>query len=712
MEYKDMTTNQQKLVAFVTQHCDSWRQHKQSEYTLMWDEYERLYRGIFNESEKTRSSERSKIVTPAVAQAVDTRLAELAEAVLNNDNFFDIDDNAEDQDKTDVEQVKKVISERFKKDKVKKQLNNVLRLGEIYGTGVGELIVSKVKDSVPAEQPLEGLQGVKQVGTLTTERISVKINPVSPKNFLIDPNAMDIEDALGCAVEEFVSTHKVISLMASGEYRPCRLGGASSDDKLEANGIENAYKEHKTKILRYYGLVPKEYLENQNSNVEAESELEKELEKVLGSESSEDYADLVEAIVIIADDGHLLKASKNVYMMQDRPLVVYRPEIVPGRFWGRGTVEKGAQMQKGLDGQIRSHLDSVALTSAPMMGVDVTRMPRGFKFTIKPGMSILTNGRPSEILEPLTFGQPTPVNIETATLFERMLQQATGTVDSSGLPSQVSNQTDSGALSMALSGIIKKNKQALVNFNEDFLIPFIQKAAWRFMQFDPDAFPVKDWTFIPITSMGIMAREYEQQQFIGLLQTLGPDSPIVPLIMTGILENSSLSNKQQLIAAMQQMSQPNPEQEQAQQQVMQLEMQERAAKVQKTEAEAEKARQEAQAVPIEAKAKWVAALSNNLDEDQEGKDFERRARIAELALKEKDLDIKLQDISSNERIASIQSETKNREIDTKAQSEALRALAEAQKQVSTALTSEKEIIRDPKTGKAMGVRRKTKKENE
>ena len=216
MEYKDMTTNQQKLVAFVTQHCDSWRQHKQSEYTLMWDEYERLYRGIFNESEKTRSSERSKIVTPAVAQAVDTRLAELAEAVLNNDNFFDIDDNAEDQDKTDVEQVKKVISERFKKDKVKKQLNNVLRLGEIYGTGVGELIVSKVKDSVPAEQPLEGLQGVKQVGTLTTERISVKINPVSPKNFLIDPNAMDIEDALGCAVEEFVSTHKVISLMASG----------------------------------------------------------------------------------------------------------------------------------------------------------------------------------------------------------------------------------------------------------------------------------------------------------------------------------------------------------------------------------------------------------------------------------------------------------------------------------------------------------------
>lgn len=654
MEYKDMTTNQKKLVAFVTSHCDSWRQHKDSEYTTAWEEYERLYRGVFNESERTRQSERSKIVTPAVAQAVDTRLAELAEAVLNNDTFFDIEDDFQDQDKTDIEMVKNTMSERFKKDKVKKQLNLVLRLGEIYGTGVGELIVSKVKDSAPAQEPLKEVPGLVQVGIRTTDRIAIKINPVSPKNFLIDPNATDIEDALGCAVEEYVSTHKIIGLMASKEYRPCRLGGTANDDKLEANGVENAYREHKTKILRYYGLVPREYIDNLDSNKEEESELDKALEEAIGEGANEDYGDLVEAIVIIADDGHLLKASKNAYMMQDRPLVVYRPEIVPGRFWGRGTVEKGAQMQKGLDGQIRSHLDSVALTSAPMMGVDATRMPRGFKFTIRPGMSILTNGRPSEILEPLVFGQPTPVNIETASLFERMLQQATGTVDSSGLPSQVSNQTDSGALSMALSGIIKKNKQALVNFNEDFLIPFIQKAAWRFMQFDPEAFPVKDYRFIPITTMGIMAREYEQQQFIGLLQTLGPDSPIVPLIMTGILENSSLSNKQELIAAMKEMSKPDPAQQQAQEQAMQLDMAAKQAEVQKTQAEAGKTQAEAAAVPIVAKAKWIAALSNNLDEDNEGKDFERRARIAELALKEKDLDIKLEDIASNERIAEKQ----------------------------------------------------------
>lgn len=657
MEYKEMTENQKELVAFVTSHCDSWRNHRDTEYLPKWEEYERLYKGVFSESEKTRASERSKIVSPAIQQAVDTRLAEMAEAVLSQDVFFDIDDNKEDQDKLDIERTKNLVAERFKKDKVKKQINQVLKLGEVFGTGIGEIVISKVEERTPAEAPL--VNGVTQVGVTTKKRVSVQVNPISPKNFLIDPNARDIEEALGCAVEEYVSIHRVVAAMVEGIYRPCNLGGTSTtDDKLEANGIENAFKDHRVKLLRYYGLVPKEYLENQDKDKEKEDPISEALEEVVKNEQLEDYTDLVEALVIIADDGQLLKAEANPFMMLDRPIVVYRPDIEAGRFWGKGTVERGSQMQKGLDGQLRAHLDSVALTSAPMMGVDATRMPRGFKFQIKPGVSILTNGRPSEVLEPLTFGQPQQVNVETANLFERMLQQATGTIDSSGLPSQVSNQTDSGALSMALSGIIKKNKQALINFQEDFLIPFVRKAVYRFMQFDPDTFKSTDYDFIPVSTLGIMAREYEQQQFIGLLQTLGPESPIVPLILAGILENSSLSNKQELLEALKQMSQPNPEQEKQQQQMMQIEMQTKIAEMAKLAAEAEKAEAEAAAVPIITKAKLIAALSTNLDDDQEGADFERRAKMAELMLKEEGLNIQREDIASNERIALMQTTQK------------------------------------------------------
>jgi hypothetical protein len=71
------------------------------------------------------------------------------------------------------------------------------------------------------------------------------------------------------------------------------------------------------------------------------------------------------------------------------------------------------------------------------------------------------------------------------------------------------------------------------------------------------------------------------------------------------------------------------------------------AKAQREQAEAAKAAAEAQAVPQIAQAKLVAALSTNLDEDDEGKDFERRVKLAEIALKEKDID-------SNERIALAQ----------------------------------------------------------
>ncbi len=106
-------------------------------------------------------------------------------------------------------------------------------------------------------------------------------------------------------------------------------------------------------------------------------------------------------------------------------------------------------MQKAIDAQTRSHLDSLALTTSPMIAMDATRLPRGMKFEIKPGKAILTNGAPSEILYPFKFGQSDPNNLATAKEFERMLLQATGTLDSQGLVSQSSR--DGGGMSMAVS---------------------------------------------------------------------------------------------------------------------------------------------------------------------------------------------------------------------------------------------------------------------
>jgi hypothetical protein len=299
-------------------------------------------------------------------------------------------------------------------------------------------------------------------------------------------------------------------------------------------------------------------------------------------------------------------------------------------------------MQKAIDAQVRSHLDSLALTTSPMMGMDATRLPRGARFEVKPGKAFMVNGNPAEILYPFKFGETSLNNLNTAKEFERMLLQATGTLDSQGMVSQ--GNRDGAGMSMAVATIIKKYKRTLVNFQEDFLIPFIQKAAFRYMQFDPERYPSVDMKFLPTATLGIIAREYEQQQFIGLLQTLGPNTPVLPLILKGILNNSSLTNRYELMAALDQMSQPDPQAAQMQQAQQQLAMQAAQAQIavnttqaEQNRAEATKLMTEVQLMPQEVQAKVISATTKNLPTGNESAEFDKRVKIAELMLKEADI---------------------------------------------------------------------------
>jgi hypothetical protein len=203
---------------------------------------------------------------------------------------------------------------------------------------------------------------------------------------------------------------------------------------------------------------------------------------------------------------------------------------------------------------------------------------------------------------------------------------------------------DGAGMSMAVATVIKKYKRTLVNFQEDFLIPFIQKAAFRYMQFDPERYPSADMKFIPTATLGIIAREYEQQQFIGLLQTLGPNTPVLPLILKGIMNNSSLTNRYELMAALDQMSAPNPEAQAMQQAQQQLALQAAQAQIavsttqaEQNRAEATKLMTEAQLMPQEVQAKVIASTTKNLPAGNESAEFDKRVKIAELMLKEEDI---------------------------------------------------------------------------
>jgi len=650
--YEEPTEEENGLVDFVIGHTNRWRDYRDTNFLADWDEYERIFRGRWSALDKTKETERSRLVSPATQQAIETRHAEVMEAIFGQGEFFDIKDDIMDVNGNplDVEDIKAKLNEDFKQDKIIKAIDAVELMAEIYGTGIGEILVKEVTAFRPATKPIPGVAGTAAIGVEEYKRISVPLKPVNPRNFLIDPNADSIEDALGVAIEKYVSIHKVVQNMENGTYKKVDIGSEYGTQELEPTQDETQYQDDKVKLLTYYGLVPREYLEG-----EQEGEFEDLFPE--GSEA-EDYADLVEAIVVIANDGILLKAEANPYMMKDRPVVAYQDDTVPGRFWGRGTAEKAYNMQKAIDSQYRSMLDSMALTTAPMVAMDATRLPRGAKFEVRPGKAILTNGAPSEILMPFNFGRTDGTNAAAAQNFERMLLQATGTVDASGMPSNVPRDAGASGMSMVLAGIIKKYKRTLSNFQEDFLIPFIKKAAFRYMQFDPERYPSVDMNFIPTGNLGIMAREYEQQQLIGLLQTLGPDTPVLPIILKGILANSSLSNRGELMTALDQMSQPNPEAQQAAMQAQQMDMalkqaqtQELSAKAAKEQAEAQKTVIEAQLLPEKHRVDIIQAAATNLDN---GNDFEKRLKLADVMLKEKQVNLKAADIASNERIATLQ----------------------------------------------------------
>jgi hypothetical protein len=619
---------------WVITKCEDWRDYYESNYEARFEEYYRLWRGQWDPADSERKSERSRIISPALQQAVESNVAELEEATFGRGKWFDVSDNMGDTERQDVMFLRNKLMEDFEDCKVRKSVAECLINAAVFGTGVGEIIIEEMKEMAPATQPIMG-GDLQAVGVNIMERVKVKLKPVLPQNFLIDPVATSVEDAMGVAVDEFVSRHQVELLQEQGVYKDVYVGSAAPDADLEPDQDITIYNDDKVRLTKYYGLVPREMLEKA---MQDEDEEVVELEKKAESK-------YVEAVVVIANGGILLKAEANPYMMQDRPIVAFPWDVVPGRFWGRGVCEKGYNSQKALDTELRARIDALSLTIHPMLAIDATRLPRGAKPEVRPGKMILTSGDPREVLQPFNFGQVNQITFAQAGALQQMVQQATGAVDSAGIAGQVNGEATAAGISMSLGAIIKRHKRTLINFQQSFLIPFVKKAAYRYMQFDPENYPVADYKFNASSTLGIIAREYEVTQLVQLLQTMQKDSPLYNTLIQSIIDNMNLSNREELLAAMAQAMQPNPEAQQMAQaaQQAQLEFQQSqtaalAAQAQESAARAGKLVAEANAVPQELEIDRINAITRNLREgDAEDKEFERRMRVAETLLKERQI---------------------------------------------------------------------------
>jgi len=575
----DSENDYRALSQWLSGRLENWRNHRDNNYLKQWDEYYRLWRGMWTTEDQNRRSEKSKIITPALQQAVEASVAELEEATFGRGKWFDIQDDMLDQNKQDIEYIRNLLQEDLEGAGCKDALCEVFLNGAVYGTGIAKIITEEKIERRPVEVPVEG--------TLTTARqiedyvsVDVKVEAVSPKEFIIDPSANTIDEALGVAHEVYKPRYVLSEGMDKGIYREVDI---SADTDVVQVGYDPEYIQKdasdQIKICEYWGKVPRKFL---NSKVDTDD-----------FEYDED--ELVEAVVTLANDSHILRAEENPFMMVDRPFVSYQHDIVPNKFWGRGVCEKGYNPQKALDAEMRARIDSLALTTTPMVAADATRLPRGIKLEVRPGKTILTNGDPRQAIMPLTLGQTDQHTYNQVASLQNMIQMGTGSADM-GVP----DRATSSGMSMIQSASIKRQKRTLMNFQNTFLIPMINKAMWRKIQFDVDRYPVTDYKFVPYSTMGIMAKELEMQQMVQMLQSIPKDSPAFNVLLLAIFQNSSIHNRDQVVQSLMQGFQPNPEQQQMQQMGMQLQIEQAKADIQKTLAEAQE--EQAKAIKHQADA--------------------------------------------------------------------------------------------------------------
>lgn len=593
-----LKTPSAEIVSFVMGNIVPSRKHRDNAFKGKWDEYYRIWRGQWSPQDKNRKTERSRIIAPATQMAVDLTIAELVEAIFGTDQWFDLPDDIDDEQKEDMIVVRDRLRDDLYKDGIIHHMVEILQNGALYGQLIAKIVTEVRKEPVAIKTMRDGQE---QTRSGFEERVAVYPVAIEPGQLVWDMSGPTrIDDMLGVAHEFPMALHTVRQRQNAGVYEKGVVVGNNliAEDSTADRSVvgENPKDGHQQRCLvtEYHGLVPKWMMTRYRGNDEVSEALSKTMDK----------DETVEAIVTIANEGTLLRAIPNPSVMDDRAIVSEQFDTVPNRFIGRGIVEKAYHSQRGLDTELRSRADSLLWSNNPMMAADLNRLPPRMDLNIWPGKLLGTRGNPNEILSEFRFGDVNASTFQQTAEYQQMVAQATGARDPADVQQGVRDQA-TGATSIAMSGMIKRNRRTMFNI-ESFLNTLIRRITWRKMQFDPQRYP-NDMVFKVKGTIGIMARELEQSQLTQLLQYTSDIPQMHGVIIQEIFNNSGSPNKGKLIAALQEAMQPDPQQQQMQQLEQQMQIQAMQLANQKTQAEIAKLMAEAGLKGADEKLKTVMA---------------------------------------------------------------------------------------------------------
>lgn len=537
-----------KIVGWVMGKIRPWEDHRNRGYQRLWSEYWRMWRGKWAPEDKNRDSERSRLIAPALSQAIDMTTSEIEEAIFGKEVWFDIVDDLKDADRTDALEARDYLLEDFDTVNAKDAISEAILNAVIFGTGIVKLNTLVTKTPKLARDENGALT---QAGT---DRVFVTVESIRPDEFIPDPAGKTVQEMLGVAHRMKRPMHSILEKIEAGVYRADALAQlmpsngtteANEIDPLDPQAMTQPTDSDEVDVVEYHGKIPLKMLNDL-------SEARTALDELLAQEdepSATDDAQLVEVIVTIANESVLLRAIPNPFVMKDRAIISFQLEKVPGRFWGRGISEKGYNPQKGLDAELRARQDALGFISSPMIAVDSGRIPRSTKLEIKPGKIWTTQGNPDEIVKPVTIGEINAATFNQTDAMERMVQMGTGAFDTATALKSQSQSGANGASSNSgmMGAFVKRSKKAIQQIDRNFLTPLVQKVMWRYMQFEPRRYP-KDYNFNVKATLGLVAREVEAANMNQTMAMIPEQFGQVTLTLAqSIVEMGSSPNKAQIM---------------------------------------------------------------------------------------------------------------------------------------------------------------------
>ena len=203
------------LTGWIIDKCETWEDARNSQYQTRWQEYYRLWRGQHSGPEdKIRHYERSKLIAPALQQAVEAGVSEMEETIFHRKRWFDLEDDVrekifeqiikENGQQLPPEQLQQIaqnvdtrltqitdqLIEDFDTRNVNKAISEILLNSALYGTGIGKIAV----DQRPRRVPVTGSTGTTY-DIIVQDDIHVNLVTVDHNEFLIDRAAKRLDGA-------------------------------------------------------------------------------------------------------------------------------------------------------------------------------------------------------------------------------------------------------------------------------------------------------------------------------------------------------------------------------------------------------------------------------------------------------------------------------------------------------------------------------------